>query len=59
MGSELSSQIASYTEGAVSDPEGNVVAGASVVAADAEGDVVAGSEVVVVPADDDGDSDDA
>ena len=59
VGSELSGQIASYTEGTVSDPEGNVVAGASVVAADAEGDVVTGSEVVVVPADDDGDSDDA
>jgi uncharacterized membrane protein len=59
VGSELSGQIASYTEGAVSDPEGNVVAGASFVAADAEGDVVAGSEVVVAPADDDGDSDDA
>ena len=59
VGSELSGQIASYTEGAVSDPEGNVVAGASYVAADAAGDVVAGSEVVVAPADDDGDSDDA
>jgi hypothetical protein len=31
MGSELSGQIASYSEAAVSDPEGNVVAGAIIL----------------------------
>ena len=54
VGSELSGQIASFTEGVVTDPEGNVVAGASVVAADAEGDVVAGAEVVAATIEDEG-----
>jgi uncharacterized membrane protein len=57
VGSELSGQIASYTEGTVSDPAGDVVAGASYVAADAEGDVVAGAEVATVAGDDGGDGD--
>ncbi len=42
VGDELSGQIASYTEGAVADDQGNVVAAESLVAADAEWDVVAG-----------------
>ena len=57
VGSELSGQIATYTEGVVSDPEGDVVAGSSFVAADADGDVVAGAEVATVAGDDGGDSD--
>lgn len=42
MGDELSGEIASYTAGAVTDDQGNVVAGAGGVAADSEGNVAAG-----------------
>lgn len=74
IGSELSGQIASYTEGAVSDPEGDVLAGArlvaadaegnvagvaEVVAADAEGNVIGAAEVVAADGDDDSDSDES
>jgi uncharacterized membrane protein len=42
--------IASYTEGAVTDPEGDVVAGARLVAADAEGNVASVADMVAVDA---------
>jgi uncharacterized membrane protein len=50
IGSELSGQIASYTEGALTDPEGDVVAGARLVAADAEGNVAGVAKVVAADA---------
>jgi uncharacterized membrane protein len=50
IGSELSGQIASYTEGAVSDPEGDVIAGARPVTADAESNVAGVADVVAVDA---------
>ncbi len=45
VGSDLSGQIAQYTAGAVTDDEGNVVAGKTGVAADADGDVAAAADV--------------
>ena len=52
VGDELSGEIAQYSEGFVTDADGNVVAAADAgVAADAAGDVVAGGEAAV--ADDD------
>ena len=53
VGGELSGQIAFYTEGAVADDQGNVVAVESLVAADADGNVVA--DQLIVAADADGD----
>ena len=55
-GSELSGQLATYSEGSVSDAAGDVVAVAGGVVADAEGNVVAG-DVVAAAAGDDGDGD--
>ena len=52
VGDDLSGEIAQYTEGAVTDDQGNVVAGESVVAADAEGDVVAAADVAAGTVDD-------
>ena len=52
VGDDLSGEIASYTEGAVTDDAGNVVAGESAVAADASGDVVAASDVAAGTVDD-------
>jgi len=52
VGDELSGEIAQYTAGAVTDDQGNVVAGESVVAADAEGDVVAAADVATGTVDD-------
>ena len=51
IGDELSGEIAQFAAGAVSDDEGNVVAGVGGVAADAEGDVVAGADVAAATAD--------
>jgi uncharacterized membrane protein len=45
VGDELSGQIAQYVAGEASDDQGNVVAGASAVAADAEGNVAAAGAV--------------
>ena len=45
VGDELSGQIASYVAGAVTDDQGNVIAGAGGVAADSEGNVAAGGAV--------------
>lgn len=42
VGDDLSGQIASYVAGAVTDDQGNVVAGAGGVAADSDGNVAAG-----------------
>jgi uncharacterized membrane protein len=56
VGSDLSDQIASYTEGSVSDAEGDVVAAAGGAAADASGDVVAGGEVAAAAGDDGSDN---
>ena len=50
VGSELSGQIATYTEGSVSDAAGDVVAAAGGTAADASGDVITGSEVAATDA---------
>jgi uncharacterized membrane protein len=50
VGSELSGQIATYTEGSVSDAAGDVVAAAGGAAADASGNVVAGQEVAATDA---------
>ena len=48
VGDELSGEIANYSEGLVTDADGNVVAAADAgVAADAAGDVVAGGEAAV------------
>ena len=48
IGDELSGEIANYSEGLVTDADGNVVAAADAgVAADAAGDVVAGGEAAV------------
>ena len=52
VGDELSGQIASYVAGAVSDDQGNVVAGAGGVAADAAGNVAAGGAVAAGTEDD-------
>jgi uncharacterized membrane protein len=54
VGDELSGQIAQYTAGAVTDDQGNVVAGAGGVAADAEGDVAAAGAVAAGTVDDGG-----
>jgi uncharacterized membrane protein len=51
VGDELSGEIAQFAAGAVSDDEGNVVAGVGGVAADAEGDVVAGADVAAATTD--------
>ena len=51
VGDELSGEIAQFAAGAVSDDDGNVVAGVGGVAADAEGDVVAGADVVAATTD--------
>lgn len=59
VGDELSGQIAQYTSGAVSDDQGNVVAGESAVAADAEGNVAAVGVVAAGTVADDASSDDA
>jgi hypothetical protein len=48
---ELSGEIARFVAGAVSDDEGNVIAGIGGVAADAEGDVVVGADVVAATTD--------
>lgn len=45
VGSDLSGEIAQYTAGAATDPEGDVVAGESAVAADSAGDVAAAADV--------------
>jgi uncharacterized membrane protein len=50
VGSELSGQIATYTEASVSDAAGDVVAAAGGAAADASGNVVAGKEVAATDA---------
>jgi uncharacterized membrane protein len=55
VGDELSGEIAQYTEGAVTDDQGNVVAGASAVATDAAGNVAAGSLVAAGTVSDDDD----
>ena len=52
VGDELSGQIASYVAGAVTDDQGNVVAGAGGVAADAAGDVAAGGAMAAGKTDD-------
>ena len=57
VGDELSGEIAQYAAGAVTDGEGNVVAGESAVAADADGDVVAAADVAAGTVD--ADTDDA
>jgi uncharacterized membrane protein len=61
VGDELSGQIASYTAGAATDDQGDVVAGKSLVAADAEGNVAAAADVVAGTVDDAdaGDADDS
>ena len=51
VGDELSGEIAQFAAGAVSDDEGNVVAGVGGVAADDEGDVVAGADVAAATTD--------
>ena len=51
MGDELSGEIAQFAAGAVSDDEGNVIAGAGGAAADDEGDVVAGADVAAATSD--------
>jgi hypothetical protein len=51
VGSELSGQIATYTEASLSDAAGDVVTAAGGAAADAEGNVVAGAEVAAADAD--------
>ena len=51
LGSELSGEVAQFVVGAVSDDEGNVIAGVGGVAADAEGDIVAGVDVTAVTTD--------
>jgi uncharacterized membrane protein len=51
LGSELSGEVAQFVAGAVSDEEGNVIAGMGGVAADAEGDVVAGVDVATATTD--------
>jgi uncharacterized membrane protein len=50
VGSELSGQIATYTEGSLSDAAGDVVTAAGGAAADAEGNVIAGKEVAATDA---------
>jgi hypothetical protein len=45
VGDELSGEIASYAAGAVTDDQGNVVAGEGGVAADSAGNVAAGGAV--------------
>jgi uncharacterized membrane protein len=52
VGDELSGEIAQYRAGAVTDDEGNVVAGQSAVAANAGGDVAAAAEVAAGTTDD-------
>ena len=51
VGDELSGEIAQFAAGAVSDDEGNVVAGVGGVAADAAGDFVAGADVAAATTD--------
>ena len=53
VGDDLSGEIAQYTAGAVTDDQGNIVAGETAVAADAEGDVVAAADVAAGTVDDD------
>jgi uncharacterized membrane protein len=52
VGDDLSGEIASYSEGAVTDDAGDVVAGESAVAVDAAGDVAAASDVAAGTVDD-------
>ncbi len=51
VGSELSGEISRFVAGAVTDAEGNVVAGVGGVAADDEGDVIAGAVVAAATSD--------
>jgi len=46
LGDELSGEVARFVAGAVSDDEGNVIAGVGAAAANAEGDLIAGADVV-------------
>jgi uncharacterized membrane protein len=46
LGNELSGEIARFVAGAVTDDEGNVIAGVGAAAANAEGDLIAGADVV-------------
>ena len=46
LGDELSGEVARFVAGAVSDDEGNVIAGVGVAVANAEGDLIAGADVV-------------
>ena len=57
VGDDLSGEIA-YTQGAVTDAAGDVVAGESAVAADSAGDAVAASDVAAATADDSSSSSD-
>jgi len=56
MGDELSGQIASYVAGAVSDDQGNVVAGAGGAVADTAGNIAAGGAVAAGTIPDDNDN---
>jgi len=46
LGNELSGEVARFVAGAVTDDEGNVIAGVGAAAANAEGDLIAGADVV-------------